>query len=174
MEGWSRFLDAFFKRELIERYLPAIMKGMAVTIEIAAAVVVTGIVLGLVLAIVRAFRVLAGERADRGLRRYVPGAAAARSGAARLFRPAERRDQFAVLRGAVARALAGARRLCRGDFLGRYLVGSEGPVGGGALDRLGLSRHARLCRAAAGNAARRFRRSPIAPSPSPRTPRSAR
>src|SRR5258706_13781779 len=58
MEGWSRFLDAFFKPELIERYFPAIMKGVVVTIEIAAAVVVTGLALGLVLAIVRSFRVL--------------------------------------------------------------------------------------------------------------------
>ena len=35
MDGWSRFLDAFFKPELIERYFPAIMKGVVVTIEIA-------------------------------------------------------------------------------------------------------------------------------------------
>jgi polar amino acid transport system permease protein len=57
MEGWSRFLDAFFKPELIERYFPAIMKGVVVTIEIAAAVVVSGLALGLVLAILRSFRV---------------------------------------------------------------------------------------------------------------------
>ena len=59
MGGWSRFLDTFFNGEVIERYLPAILKGVVVTIEIAAAVVVTGILLGLLLAIVRAFRVLA-------------------------------------------------------------------------------------------------------------------
>lgn len=59
MEGWSRFLDTFFNWMVIERYLPAIMKGVVVTIEIAAAVVVAGILLGLALAIVRAFRVLA-------------------------------------------------------------------------------------------------------------------
>jgi polar amino acid transport system permease protein len=58
MEAWSRFLDAFFKPELIERYFPAIMKGVVVTIEVAAAVVATGIALGLVLAIARSFRVL--------------------------------------------------------------------------------------------------------------------
>ena len=51
MGGWSHFLDAFFKWTVIERYFPAIMKGVVVTIEIAAAVVVTGILLGLVLAI---------------------------------------------------------------------------------------------------------------------------
>ena len=43
MEGWARFLDTFFNRMVIERYLPAILKGVVVTIEIAAAVVVTGI-----------------------------------------------------------------------------------------------------------------------------------
>jgi polar amino acid transport system permease protein len=59
MEAWSHFLETFFKWEVIERYFPAIMKGVVVTIEIAAAVVVTGILLGLALAIVRAFRVLA-------------------------------------------------------------------------------------------------------------------
>ena len=59
MEGWSRFLDTFFNWMVIERYLPAIMKGVVVTIEIAAAVVVAGILFGLALAIVRAFRVLA-------------------------------------------------------------------------------------------------------------------
>jgi polar amino acid transport system permease protein len=58
MEAWSRFLDAFFKPELIDRYFPAIMKGVVVTIEVAAAVVATGIALGLVLAIARSFRVL--------------------------------------------------------------------------------------------------------------------
>jgi polar amino acid transport system permease protein len=59
MEAWPRFLDTFFKWEVMERYFPAIMKGVVVTIEIAAAVVVTGILLGLALAVVRAFRVLA-------------------------------------------------------------------------------------------------------------------
>jgi polar amino acid transport system permease protein len=59
MEAWPRFLDTFFNWQVIERYFPAIMKGVVVTIEIAAAVVVTGILLGLALAIMRAFRLLA-------------------------------------------------------------------------------------------------------------------
>ena len=58
MEAWSRFLDTFFNLNVIERYFPAIMKGVVVTIEIAGAVVVTGTLLGLVLAIVRTFRML--------------------------------------------------------------------------------------------------------------------
>jgi polar amino acid transport system permease protein len=56
MQLQSGFLDAFFKWELIERYFPSIMQGVAVTIEIAAAVVLTGIAVGLALAIARSFR----------------------------------------------------------------------------------------------------------------------
>ena len=59
MNGWSRFLDTFFKWPLIERYFPDIAMGMVVTVEIAAVVVVTGIFLGLTLAVVRAFRLRA-------------------------------------------------------------------------------------------------------------------
>jgi polar amino acid transport system permease protein len=56
MDAWARFLDTFFNPAVMERYLPAISKGVVVTIEIAAAVVVTGILLGLALAVVRALR----------------------------------------------------------------------------------------------------------------------
>jgi len=59
MEAWSRFLDAFFNWDVIQHYFPAVMKGVVVTIEIAAAVVITGTLLGLALAIVRTFRLLA-------------------------------------------------------------------------------------------------------------------
>jgi polar amino acid transport system permease protein len=59
MEAWPRFLETFFNWDVIERYFPAIMKGVVVTIEIAAAVVLTGTLLGLALAVVRAFRLLA-------------------------------------------------------------------------------------------------------------------
>ena len=58
MQAWSRFLDTFFNWDVMERYFPAIMKGVVVTIEIAAAVVVTGTLLGLALAIARTFRFL--------------------------------------------------------------------------------------------------------------------
>lgn len=53
----SRFLDTFFNATVFWRYLPAILQGMVVTIEIAVVVVITGILLGLALAIVRSFRV---------------------------------------------------------------------------------------------------------------------
>jgi len=58
MEGGSRFLDAFFNWNVFQRYFPAITQGVLVTIEIAAAVVITGILLGMLLAVVRSFRVL--------------------------------------------------------------------------------------------------------------------
>ena len=53
MDHGALFVETFFKRDLIARYLPDILKGMVVTIEIAVVVVLTGIVLGLVLAVVR-------------------------------------------------------------------------------------------------------------------------
>jgi polar amino acid transport system permease protein len=55
----SRFLDTFFNGTVFWRYLPAILEGMVVTIEIAVVVVITGILLGLALAIVRSFRLRA-------------------------------------------------------------------------------------------------------------------
>ncbi len=58
MEHGFGFVEAFLNWQVIERYFPAIMRGMAVTIEIAAAVVLTGILLGLILAVARSFRVL--------------------------------------------------------------------------------------------------------------------
>src|SRR5215467_724987 len=56
MDNRTLFIDTFFKPELIVRYLPDILKGMAVTIEIATLVVAAGISLGLALALVRSLR----------------------------------------------------------------------------------------------------------------------
>jgi polar amino acid transport system permease protein len=58
MDAGSRFLETFFKPEVIRQYLPSIVSGTITTIEIALAIVVTGILLGLFLAVCRAFRVL--------------------------------------------------------------------------------------------------------------------
>jgi polar amino acid transport system permease protein len=55
----ERFLDTFFKWPVFERYLPAILEGMVVTVEIAVLVVIAGILLGLALAVLRAFRLRA-------------------------------------------------------------------------------------------------------------------
>ncbi len=56
MDNWSRFLDTFFKASVIDRYLPDIVKGFFVTIEVAVLVVIAGLTLGLVLACLRSFR----------------------------------------------------------------------------------------------------------------------
>src|SRR6185295_17461110 len=53
----NAFLETFFKPNLIAQYLPSILKGVVTTIEIALAVVITGLALGLALAIIRAFQV---------------------------------------------------------------------------------------------------------------------
>ena len=56
MDNGTLFLDTFFKPELIVRYLPDILNGMAVTVEIAVLVVIAGISFGLALALVRSLR----------------------------------------------------------------------------------------------------------------------
>lgn len=53
----ERFIDAFLNPTISARYLPAILKGAVVTIEVAAAVIVTGLALGLALAVLRSFRI---------------------------------------------------------------------------------------------------------------------
>jgi len=52
----NAFLEAFFKPNLIAQYLPSILHGVVTTIEIALAVVVTGLALGLALAVIRSFQ----------------------------------------------------------------------------------------------------------------------
>lgn len=56
MSNWDRFLETFFKREMIAQYWPAILKGVVVTLELALASVVTGLLLGLILACIRSYR----------------------------------------------------------------------------------------------------------------------
>jgi polar amino acid transport system permease protein len=55
--AFERFVETFFKPDLIARYWPDILSGMWVTVQIGAAVVVTGLALGLGLALVRAYRI---------------------------------------------------------------------------------------------------------------------
>jgi polar amino acid transport system permease protein len=57
MSAWERFLDTFFKPAMLAHYWPDILKGVLVTVEIAAAVLSTGLVLGLLLASLRAYRI---------------------------------------------------------------------------------------------------------------------
>jgi len=51
------FLDTFFKPSIMLATLPAILRGMLVTLQVAALVLVTGLALGLALAVLRALRV---------------------------------------------------------------------------------------------------------------------
>ncbi len=53
MASWDRFLDTFFNREVMARYLPDILAGMVVTVELALLVVASGIAAGLALALLR-------------------------------------------------------------------------------------------------------------------------
>ncbi len=57
MDGWALLVDTFFRPDLIAKYLPAILKAMLITIQIGVLVVVTGLALGLGLAVVRSFAI---------------------------------------------------------------------------------------------------------------------
>ncbi len=54
---WHRFLFSYFNREVMAQYLPKIIEGFFLTVQLAGAVVVTGILTGLLLALIRSFRV---------------------------------------------------------------------------------------------------------------------
>lgn len=54
MSGLSLFVDTFFRADLIWRYWPDILVAMLVTVEIAICVVITGITMGIGLALLRA------------------------------------------------------------------------------------------------------------------------
>jgi polar amino acid transport system permease protein len=55
MSAWDRFLEAFFNPAVMSRYLPDILQGALVTIQIAGLVIVSGLFLGLALALLRSF-----------------------------------------------------------------------------------------------------------------------
>ena len=52
---WTRFLDSFFKLDVMIEYLPSIVDGFLLTCHLALAVVVAGLALGILLAVVRAY-----------------------------------------------------------------------------------------------------------------------
>lgn len=53
MTGWERFSDSFFNAEVMARYLPDIIKGFFVTVELAILIVIAGLASGLALAVIR-------------------------------------------------------------------------------------------------------------------------
>ncbi len=57
MSNWDRFVETFFNAKVLARYWPDIIDGLWVTIGLAAAVVVTGLVAGLALALLRSLGV---------------------------------------------------------------------------------------------------------------------
>lgn len=61
MSGWDRFVFSFFNLEVARQYLPAILDGMVTTIGLALVVIAAGLALGLLLALVRTFRLRAAN-----------------------------------------------------------------------------------------------------------------
>ena len=57
MSGLDLFIDTFFRPDLIARYLPAIAQAMVITLELAVCIVISGLALGIGLALLRAFGV---------------------------------------------------------------------------------------------------------------------
>ena len=53
MSNWDRFVETFFNAKVMAKYLPDIAYGMLITVELAALVIVSGIVAGLALALLR-------------------------------------------------------------------------------------------------------------------------
>ena len=135
MTGWDRFTDSFFNARVMAQYLPKIVEGFFLTMELALVHHRGGLALGLALAVMRAF----GMRPLNWLIIFVVD----------LFRalpplviivllyfglPLGGRGTVRLRRG-LAGADAGADGLLRGDLLGRHHRRAEGAVGGRALDR---------------------------------------
>ena len=53
MSNWERFVETFFNAKVMTKYLPDIAYGMLITVELAALVIVTGLIAGLALALLR-------------------------------------------------------------------------------------------------------------------------
>jgi polar amino acid transport system permease protein len=53
MTAWDRFVDTFFNAKVMLKYLPDILSGVVVTIELALLIVSSGLVAGLALALLR-------------------------------------------------------------------------------------------------------------------------
>ena len=54
--AWDRFIDSFFKLSVMQDYLPEIIDGFLLTCYLALEIVVSGLALGLFLALVRTYR----------------------------------------------------------------------------------------------------------------------
>lgn len=56
MTQWERFSDTFFNAAILEKYMPSILQGVWVTIQLSILIVIVGIGLGTALAVLRAFK----------------------------------------------------------------------------------------------------------------------
>ena len=57
MSTWDRFVETFFNAKVMLKYLPDILSGMVVTIELAVLIIISGLFAGLVLALLRALAI---------------------------------------------------------------------------------------------------------------------
>ena len=57
MTNWDRFTDTFFNARVMAKYWPDILYGVGVTIELAVLIVVSGLLAGLALALIRALAI---------------------------------------------------------------------------------------------------------------------
>ena len=55
--GWDRFADTFLNRAVMLRYLPKILEGFVLTVELAVCIILTGLLAGLALALLRSLGV---------------------------------------------------------------------------------------------------------------------
>jgi polar amino acid transport system permease protein len=57
MSSWDRFTETFFNGKVMLKYLPDILSGVVVTIELAVLIVISGLLAGLVLALLRSLAI---------------------------------------------------------------------------------------------------------------------
>ena len=57
MSAWDRFVETFFNAKVMWKYLPDILSGVVVTIELAVLIVITGLLAGLALALLRSLAI---------------------------------------------------------------------------------------------------------------------
>ena len=57
MTNWDRFTDTFFNARVMAKYWPDILYGVGVTIELAVLIVISGLLAGLALALIRALAI---------------------------------------------------------------------------------------------------------------------
>ena len=53
LTAWNKFLETFFNAKVMAKYLPDILYGVLVTIELAVLIVLSGLLAGLILALIR-------------------------------------------------------------------------------------------------------------------------